>query len=62
MTQPLKNKQTITNKTFEIKFDLIDTPYEAVETIGSGAYGVVCSAISSKSKDKVKSFFYKHGF
>ena len=48
-----KNKQALTRKTYEVSFDLSATNYEAVENIGSGAYGVVCSAINKATKDKV---------
>ena len=36
-----------------VHFDLDDTPYQAIETIGTGAYGVVCSATNTVTKKKV---------
>ena len=38
---------------YNVKFNLEGTNYEPIENIGSGAYGVVCSAIHTKTKDKV---------
>jgi len=40
------NFEALSKKSFEIKFDLTDTNYEAIENIGTGAYGVVCSAVN----------------
>ena len=40
-------------KAYEVKFDLSDTSYLPIENIGIGAYGVVCSAVHNKSKDRV---------
>ena len=52
-SQATKNKRALTKKTFEVHFDLDNTNYEAVENIGSGAYGVVCSAKNKLNKEKV---------
>lgn len=40
-------------KSKNVKFDLADTMYDAIENIGIGAYGVVCSAVHRKLKDRV---------
>ncbi|VDI44495.1 Hypothetical predicted protein [Mytilus galloprovincialis] len=40
-------------RSYEVKFDLDGSDYTAVENIGIGAYGVVCSAIHKKSQDRV---------
>ena len=48
-----KNLQVLKRKSYDVKFDLDGTEYTAIETIGSGAYGVVCSAVHHKSKVKV---------
>jgi mitogen-activated protein kinase 7 len=40
-------------RAFDVKFDLDDTSYEALENIGIGAYGVVCSAVHRKTRDHV---------
>ncbi|GFO41214.1 mitogen-activated protein kinase [Plakobranchus ocellatus] len=46
-------RQTMAKRSLDVKFDLHDSGYEPVENIGIGAYGVVCSAIHSKSGDRV---------
>ncbi|KAK3084737.1 hypothetical protein FSP39_018160 [Pinctada imbricata] len=46
----LKNMK---KKAYEVKFDLEGTNYLPIENIGIGAYGVVCSAVHNKSKDRV---------
>ena len=57
--QPAQDPVTVQNllalkkKEYEIKFDLGDSNYEPVENIGTGAYGVVCSAVHRKTKQKV---------
>jgi mitogen-activated protein kinase 7 len=38
------NLEALNKKSLEIKFDLQGTNYQAIENIGTGAYGVVCSA------------------
>lgn len=38
------NFEALNKKSLEIKFDLTGTNYQAIENIGTGAYGVVCSA------------------
>ncbi|XP_050408899.1 mitogen-activated protein kinase 7 [Patella vulgata] len=40
-------------RSLDVKFDLEGTKYKPIENIGIGAYGVVCSAIHKKSKDRV---------
>ncbi|XP_064612170.1 uncharacterized protein LOC135476168 isoform X2 [Liolophura sinensis] len=41
------------SRSFDIKFDLENTGYKRIENIGTGAYGVVCSAIHKKTGDRV---------
>lgn len=48
-----RNMELLKKRSFDVKFDLESTGYEAVENIGIGAYGVVCSAINKKTKQKV---------
>ncbi|ELU10585.1 hypothetical protein CAPTEDRAFT_53207, partial [Capitella teleta] len=52
-SQEAKNIQALKKKSFDIHFDLAGSRYEPVETIGSGAYGVVCSAMHRITKEKV---------
>jgi mitogen-activated protein kinase 7 len=40
------NFEALNKKSLEIKFDLTGTNYQAIENIGTGAYGVVCSAVN----------------
>ncbi|XP_029651079.1 mitogen-activated protein kinase 7-like [Octopus sinensis] len=49
----LKNLSFLKKRSFDVKFDLEGTGYSAVEKIGIGAYGVVCSAVQSRTGDKV---------
>ena len=49
----VKNYKALKRIKFAVKFDLESTNYTAVENIGTGAYGVVCSAINNKTNDKV---------
>ena len=49
----VRNFLALKKKSYDIKFDLENTDYEAIENIGSGAYGVVCSAIHKKRNEKV---------
>ena len=48
------NKRTYTfnYKSVDVRFE-VDDRYQLLEVIGLGAYGVVCSAIDSRSDDKV---------
>ena len=48
-----KNRQALEKKSFDIKFELGSSPYDPIENIGIGAYGVVCSAMHRKTKEKV---------
>ena len=48
----VRNFLALKKKSYDIKFDLENTDYEAIENIGSGAYGVVCSAVHKKTKEK----------
>ena len=48
-----RNMAALKKKSYEIKFELDGTNYIPIENIGSGAYGVVCSAIHKKTNDKV---------
>ena len=48
-----KNFLALKKRSYDIKFELESTSYEPIENIGTGAYGVVCSALHKKSKDKV---------
>ena len=43
---------TIKDKNFEVKF-VVDERYKVLENIGCGAYGIVCSAVDTKTKNKV---------
>jgi len=43
-----RNFEALNTKSLEIRFDLAGTDYVAVENIGTGAYGVVCSAINRR--------------
>jgi len=47
------NLRALNTKSYDIKFDLTHTDYEPIENIGSGAYGVVCSATHRKSGERV---------
>lgn len=49
----LKSLDFLKQRSFDVKFDLEGTGYTAVEKIGIGAFGVVCSAIHSRTGDKV---------
>ncbi|XP_060072665.1 mitogen-activated protein kinase 7-like [Ylistrum balloti] len=49
----MKKLAIVQKKSLDVKFDLTDTDYQAVENIGIGAYGVVCSAIHRKTQDRV---------
>ena len=46
-------RQTMAKRSLDVKFDLNESDYRPVENIGIGAYGVVCSAIHTKSGDRV---------
>lgn len=41
--------QLLDKKSLDVKFDLTGTPYTAIENIGTGAYGVVCSAVDNRN-------------
>lgn len=47
-----KRTYTIKDKEIEIKFE-VDARYKLIESIGNGAYGVVCSAFDTKTAAKV---------
>jgi mitogen-activated protein kinase 7 len=49
----VRNILALKKKEFEIKFDLSNSKYDPVETIGTGAYGVVCSAVHRVTKQRV---------
>lgn len=46
------NFEALNNKSLEIRFDLDGTDYVALENIGTGAYGVVCSAVNQCRNDE----------
>lgn len=48
-----RNREALTQKSLELQFNLSNTDYRPIETIGSGAYGVVCSAFDERTKTKV---------
>ena len=48
-----RNMLALKKKSFDIKFDLDGSNYQAIENIGTGAYGVVCSALNKLTKEKV---------
>ena len=48
-----QNQLELLRKAKDIQFNLTGTKYKSVETIGSGAYGVVCSAINMKTQARV---------
>ncbi|XP_006818890.1 uncharacterized protein LOC100376580 [Saccoglossus kowalevskii] len=49
----LRNLQALSKRSLDVSFDLDNTKYTPIENIGSGAYGVVCSAVDKKTLDKV---------
>lgn len=49
----LQRLAQLKRQSFEVKFDLEGSDYTAVENIGIGAYGVVCSAVHKKTNDRV---------
>ncbi|CAH1802119.1 unnamed protein product [Owenia fusiformis] len=49
----IKNLLALKKKSLEVKINLDGTPYEPIENIGIGAYGVVCSAKHKKTKERV---------
>ncbi|XP_070573103.1 mitogen-activated protein kinase 7-like [Ptychodera flava] len=49
----LKNLQTLSRRSLDVSFDLVNTKYRPIENIGTGAYGVVCSAFNKKTGEKV---------
>jgi len=48
-----QNLLKLNKQSFNIKFNLINTKYDAIENIGTGAYGVVCKALNRKTKEIV---------
>lgn len=48
-----KNLAILHQKQLEIEFKLENTPYKPVQNIGTGAYGVVCSAVDARCDRKV---------
>ena len=40
-------------KSFEVSFDLNGTDYAACKNIGSGTYGIVCSAVNNRTGERV---------
>ena len=48
----MKRTYTIKDKAFDVKFE-VDVRYEPQEGIGCGSFGVVCSALDSKTGEKV---------
>lgn len=53
MTNEERNLAVLRQKFQNVKFDLAGSDYEAVETIGSGTYGVVSSAIHRSTGKRV---------
>lgn len=53
MTDKEKLLQLFNEQSYNIRFDLTGTDYHALENIGTGAYGVVCSALNTKTNSKV---------
>ncbi len=49
----MQNMLALNKRSYDIQFDLEGSKYQPIENIGSGAYGVVCSAINKKTKDNV---------
>lgn len=49
----VQNFLALKQKEFEITFNLSNSCYDPVENVGTGAYGVVCSAVHKKTKVKV---------
>ena len=43
------NFKALNSKSLEVRFDLAGSDYVALENIGTGAYGVVCSAINQRN-------------
>ncbi|XP_022107362.1 mitogen-activated protein kinase 7-like isoform X2 [Acanthaster planci] len=48
-----KNLRAFKTKCLDVYFDLDNSEYRAIQNIGTGAYGVVCSAVHKKSSEKV---------
>uniref|UniRef100_A0A8R1TJ93 Mitogen-activated protein kinase n=1 Tax=Onchocerca volvulus TaxID=6282 RepID=A0A8R1TJ93_ONCVO len=44
---------TYMQQILDVKFNLDNTPYKAIENIGTGAYGVVCKAYDQRNGQKV---------
>lgn len=47
------NIMALNRESMAVQFDLGGSDFEAIENIGSGAYGVVCSAVDKKSGARV---------
>ena len=47
------NIMALNRESMAVQFDLDGSDFEAIENIGSGAYGVVCSAVDKKSGARV---------
>lgn len=47
------NFQTLNKRSLDVTLELSGTNYRALSTIGCGAYGVVCSAVASRTNDSV---------
>ena len=54
MQDPVANSnvEALNTKSLEMRFDLTGTDYVALENIGIGAYGVVCSAVNRRLNDE----------
>lgn len=48
-----RSLQMLQKQSLQVTFNLAGTGYEAIENIGTGAYGVVCSALHCATKQKV---------
>lgn len=46
-------RRNLAKRSLDVKFDLQGSDYKPIENIGIGAYGVVCSAVHTKSGDRV---------
>ncbi|XP_038056233.1 mitogen-activated protein kinase 7-like [Patiria miniata] len=48
-----RNLRAFKTKCLDVSFDLDNSEYRAIQNIGTGAYGVVCSATHKKTSEKV---------
>lgn len=53
-----KSLGILQKQAFSVSFKLDGYPYQALETIGTGAYGVVCSAVNTSTGTKVRMCTY----